>query len=265
MNDHAREALSRVISTYGPSICHTPRSAEMFVLQECGAFPQESRALVEALRLGVAEDLLGYKLDQPWQPMADGLCHRLQSRARLSAADSAWTVDAWARVLARHPDMWKAAPSVLAVSRYVPKDNVNESTLRAAMTGIVAVGGGLGGAVGAAMVPAVLMITSAAYKFPIMADSMRGSKPNVWMFVALALLVIGLIGGIGSALGAALGWMYGKGDAAPWTGFSTAFGAAFTATAIGGYFCGIAGWFFCGFFSAFGAATAVARRGGYHH
>jgi hypothetical protein len=235
----------------------------MFVQQECSAFPQESRALVEALRLGVAEDLLGYKLDQPWQPLADGLCHRLQSRARLSAADSAWTVDAWARVLARHPDMWKAAPSVLAVSRYVPKDNVNESTLRAAMTAIVAVGGGLGGALGAALLPGVLLITSAAYKLPIMADSMRGSKSSNWLMVAVALLVIGAIGGVGSAVGAGLGWLYGKGDSAPWTGFSAAFGAAFTATAIGGRFCSIFGWFFGGFIAAFGAATTVARRGGY--
>src|SRR5262249_22273644 len=157
-------------STYGPAICQTPRSCELFVRQECGAYPLEARALVEALRHGVTADLIGYRADRPWGDVALELRARLQKRAGLAQAEGAWAVDAWARVLGRHPETWQAAPQVLAVQNASADGGgggVSKSTLKTAMTLIVTAGGGLGAALGAMMVPAVPLITSAATKMPI--------------------------------------------------------------------------------------------------
>ncbi|MFL5342626.1 MAG: hypothetical protein ACJ8F7_21035 [Gemmataceae bacterium] len=266
MNDLAREALGRVIRNYGPAICHTPRSCELFVRQECGAYPQESQLLVEALRQGVPAELLGYSPDQHWPKLAESLQARLHARAKIGATEGTWAVETWARVLGRHPDAYQDAAEVLAVEpgiRVTGGGTVSKSTLRHAMTMIAALGGGLGAGIGSAIVPGILLATSIAYKVPMFDTYMKGPIRNPWTMVVLAMLVIGAIGAFGGGLGAGLGWRYGKGDRAPWTAFSAAFGASFTAAALGGYFCGVFGWFFCSFFAGFGAASTVARRGGF--
>ena len=224
-------------------------------------FRRNRRLLVEALRQGVASELLGYKPDQQWPQLADSLRGRMQSRAGVGATEDAWAVETWARVLGRHPDSWEDAPEVLAANPTASGGTVSASTLRHVMTMIAALGGGLGGGIGAAIVPGVLLATSVAYKMPILPQS--GPIKNVWVMVVFAMMLIGMIGAFGGGLGAALGWRYGKGDRAPWTAFSAAFGAAFTAAALGGYFCSIFGWLFFSFIAGFGAATTVARRGGY--
>jgi hypothetical protein len=268
MNDEARVALGHVVKRYGPAICNTPRSCELFIRQACGPFPDESRVLIAALRQGVTDDLFGYQPTQkPWDEFTNGLRTRLQSGAGLAESEGDWAVDTWARVLGRHPENWKEIPmpvrppSKIEDTENKPKEN---RAVKTAMAIIVAIGGGLGGAMGAALVPGTLLITSAYAKLPIFNTSVRSGAPtSVWLLVALALFILGSIGFVGGAAGAALGWLHGRGDQGHWTAFTTACGGAFASSALGSYFCGIFGSFFGAALGAFGAATHSARRGGY--
>jgi hypothetical protein len=261
MNDAARDALNRVIQNYGPSIGLTPRSCEMFVRQETAEFPQETNLLVAGLRHGVTESLLQYRPTEPWDPLAGELQQRLRKQAGLTPEEGEWVVDAWARALGRHPEAAAVADEVRPAV-VTPRTTVSSGTIHAAMTLIVAAGGASGGALGSMLVPGILLVTSAATAMPH--TEYLGSGMEKWLIVTIALLIYAGIGGIGGAIGAALGWRYGKGDTRPWTGFGAAFGAAFTTSALTGWFCGIFGWFFGSLFGAFGAATTCARRGGWN-
>lgn len=262
MNEQAREALSRVLRNYGPSICNTPRSCEMFIRQECGAYPDESKALIEALRQGVTADLLTYRpAETAWDPFADLLKTRLQTRSNLKEADGAWAVDTWAKALGRHPETYADAPMVAAAA---PTPMASPGQLKIAMTAVVASGGALGAALGANLIPAGLLLTAASAEIPLMSHPVRSSSSSaIWITVILILLLIGAISAVGGAIGAALGWLYGKGDAGHWSAFGTSFGAAFASSALGYWAAGMPGAFFGGLISAFGAATATARRGGF--
>jgi hypothetical protein len=265
MNDQAREALGQVIDTYGPAICNTPRSCELFIRQACGPYPEESQALIAALRQGVTDDLFEYQPQhRAWDEFSGSLRSRLQSNAGLGETEGGWAIDSWARVLGKHPENWKPRA---AISRPLPHEEpkpVSDGALKAVMTGIVALGGGIGGALGAVLVPAATLLTSAYWQVPMMNTTVRHSSPtSVWINVIIALLVLAIIGFIGGAIGGALGWLHGRGDQGHWTGFSTACGAAFASGALGSYFCGIFGSFFGSLVAAFGAGTHAARRGGY--
>jgi len=268
MNDQAREVLAKVISTYGPSICHTPRSCELFLRQECGAYPEESRVLTEALRHGTAGELLRYQPgDQPWQAFFGQLRRQLQTVSKMKDEEVNWAIDTWARVLGRHPEVWTAAPDAmrLPMQPLNPRPEVSQTAVVTATTLIVATGGAIGGALGAMLVPAALLVTQAVVDMPIMKETLRHSKAkDVWMMVCLILAIIGGIGALGGGMGAALGWLHGKGDTRPWRGFSVALSATFTSAAIFGYFCGIFGWFIGSFLSGFGSSRACASRGGYY-
>jgi hypothetical protein len=266
MNDQAREALGQVIGTYGTAICNTPRSCELFIRQACGPYPEESQALIAALRQGVTDDLFDYQPDRrAWDEFSSSLRSRLQSNAGIGESEGTWAIDSWARVLGKHPENWK--PSAVASPRphrHEEEKSAAEGTLKAVMTGIVALGGGIGGALGAVLVPAATLVTSAYWQVPMMNTTVRHSSPtSVWIIVIIVLLVFAIIGFIGGAIGGALGWLHGRGDRGHWTAFSTACGGAFASGALGCYFCGIFGSFFSSMLGAFGAANHSARRGGY--
>lgn len=263
MNDLASSALGRVITAYGPAICHTPRSAEMFIRQECGPYPDESKALIEALRQGVPEELLKYQpANSPWDSFSAKLQSRLRSSSGIGESEGAWAVDAWARVLGRHPETFVAAPEVKPVEMNQLRP-ATERQLKVAMTTVVGVGGMLGGGLGAVMVPAALLLTVASATIPLMSQPVRSTSSNeIWIAVTLVLLLIAAVGGLAGGLGAALGWLHGKGDRGHWAAFSTAFGGGFFAAALGSYFAGLIGCLVGAFIGAFGAATTTARRGG---
>ncbi len=267
MNDQAREALGHVIGTYGPAICNTPRSCELFIRQACGPYPEESQVLIAALRQGVTDDLFEYQPDRrPWDEFASSLRSRLKSNAGLGESEGTWAVDSWARVLGKHPENWQPSlhPSRREIFYDEPKEVKTSGSVKAAMTAIVALGGGIGGALGGVIVPAATLLTSAYVQMPFMSQGVRHNSPeSIWIIVIIVLLVLAVIGFIGGAIGGALGWLHGRGDQGHWTGFSTACGGAFASGALGSYFCGIFGSFFGSLFAAFGAATHSARRGGY--
>lgn len=263
MNDLAREALGRVIRTYGTGICHTPRSCEMFIRQECGPFPDESKALIEALRQGVTTDISKYQpVDNSWDEFAGQLSTKLK-RTGLDDQEGAWAVDAWARVLGRHPETYRPAPKVEAPRHVDPDAPVPvPNAVKVAMTLIVGAGGALGGAIGSILVPGVLLITSAAVDMPLYKQLRFGSPRDIWLVVLVVLFVLGMFGAVAGFVGGAGGWLFGRGDRGHWNAFCTACGAAFATGALCSYFCGIFGSTIGAFTAAFGAATTTARRGG---
>jgi hypothetical protein len=234
----------------------------MFIRQECGPYPDESHALLEALRGGVTADLMRYKpAELEWEPFAARLQGQLQSRG-VGAAEGAWAVDAWARALGRHPEAYVEAPAVKPVEWNTIKP-ASDRQLKIAMTAVVAAGGGLGSALGAVLVPAALLLTTAAVDLPLIDQPVRSNmKGAIWTIIILVLILLGVTGFIAGAIGGAVGWLFGKGDRGHWMGFSTAFGAGFTSAALGSYFCGIFGSSIGGLLGSFCAATTTARRGG---
>lgn len=261
MNEEARVALGRVIQNFGAGICQTPRSCELMLRQECGMYPEESRLLVEALRHGVASEVMRYSPARPWTEFSGEMSKVLQTRAGLTEPEGSWAIESWAYALGCHPQVWESAPVVRAASE---RETVSMTTFKTAMATIVGAGGGFGGLLGTIVLPGVILITTASFaELPFMEGAGRGSKNDLWMFIALALLLLGAVGFVCGSVGSALGWLYGKGDRVPWTGFAAAFGGAFMASALGGYFCGVFGSAFGSFLGGFGAATTCARRGGY--
>jgi hypothetical protein len=261
MNDQARVALSRILHTYGPSICQMPHSAELFVRKECSPYPNESRVLVEALRHGVTTELASYNpADKPWEAFSTDLGQRLQKRAGLNEVEGTWAVDAWARALGRHPEAWADAPVVTAPA----EPTMSMGAIKFIMLAIASGGGAAGGALGAVILPAALLLTTTAREISMFQSVLGGvSRQDIWKIITIALLVISAIGAVGGGLGAAIGWWHGRGDRNPWSAALAAFGGAFISAAITGRFLGIFGWFFGSLFGAFGAARTAASRGGY--
>jgi hypothetical protein len=263
MNDQACEALGRVLRHYGPSICNTPRSCEMFIRQECGAYPEESKALIEALRQGVTAELMTYQpVANDWDPVASKLCTRLVAKG-MGETEGTWAVDAWAKALGRHPETFQSAPLVEAapIATYTP---ATPRQLRMAMTAVVSLGGGLGAACGSILIPAGMLLTMASAKIDFVSQPVRSSsRKDLWVTVILVLLLISSVNAVAGAVGAAIGWLYGKGDRGHWTGFGTSFGAAFASSALGTWACSSFGSPFGAFIAAFCAATTTARRGGF--
>lgn len=261
MNDQAREALGQVIRTYGPSICNIPRSCEMFIRQACGAYPDESRALIEALRTGVTTDLVAYNpSDRPWDEFSGNLRQRLQG-AGLAETQGDWAVDAWAKVLGRHPENFVPTPAPKPLVYPSDKPPQTDARIKVIMAAIVALGGGIGGFAGSTMVPAAVLLTSAATDMPLYRE-MNFRANEVWLAVTIILTILGSFGFIGGAVGGCGGWLFGRGENGHWNAFLTALGGAFVSSALGSYFCGIFGSSIGAFAGAFGASMKTASRGG---
>src|SRR5262245_4627215 len=117
MNDQARAALDEIIATYGPGVCRTPRSCELFLNQALADFPAECGALVQALRGGAVADLLAAEPGAPWPELAESLAARLATEGRPGDAEARWAVESWGRALGRHPETARPqhVPTVRAV------------------------------------------------------------------------------------------------------------------------------------------------------
>ena len=264
MNDEARNALSKVLRKYGNGICNTPRSCEMFIRQECGAYPDESHALIEALKHGVTSELMAYEpANAPWEAFSDGLRSRLQKGSKLSAPEGIWAVDTWARALGRHPDVFVPAAPVIQQPAWAAGTPATDRQLTIITTVIVSIGGALGSALGAILIPAALLLTMASTKVPLITQPVRSTaRSEVWVSVILVLIMIAAIGAVAGAVGAAVGWIYGKGDRGHWTAFATSFGGGFASSALGSWVWPIVGSFVGGLVGSFTAATTTARCGG---
>jgi hypothetical protein len=264
MDDFAREALGGVIANYGPAVCRTPRSCEMFVSQFCGDFPAEARAFNQALRVGVVGQLLDAK-GEGWEGLSDELVVRLQKEGGLSADDARWTVDSWGLVLGRHPATASRRPMHPPVTPRSPSEaGDTPGSVKAAMTAIVTVGGGLGAGLGAILLLGALAVTSVATKSPFL-DSRYGMGARGANDRILAIIVCTIMfafGAVGGTFGSAFGWLYGGGDRKPWTGFAAAFASGFGFAAVCGYLFGALGAMAGAFIGTFAATTATARRGG---
>src|SRR5205807_111370 len=131
-----------------------------------------------------------------------------------------------------------------------------DRAVKVIMTAIVGLGGGIGGFLGTTMVPGAILITSAAVDMPFFKMAMRTSGARqIWLVVALVLLVLGSIGFMAGLIGGAGGWLFGRGDRGHWNAFLSACGGAFVSSALGSYFAGIPGGAIGSLLGSFGAAT----------
>lgn len=252
MDDQARAVLAQVIATYSLAVCRTPRSCEMFLNQALADYPAERRALIAALRTGVVADLIDPAPEARWDELEAAGVRKLQTEGGLEEADARWTVESWGRVIGRHPAT--ARPESIPTLR--PAETIlTDAQLTRLTVPIVAAGDAIGGGIGPGLVLMIFVSANKALKYTPEVHN----KLTPWLGIAL-FMSFGFVGG---GLGAALGWLYGKGGPGAWTAAIAAAGAAFGSAALGIWCCGPCVTVFWSFLSTFSAALHVANRGGY--
>ncbi|OWK34494.1 hypothetical protein [Fimbriiglobus ruber] len=167
-----------------------------------------------------------------------------------------WAVEAWAHAIGRPPGY---RPKARRIDPKPAGQPARHRALRWVMGLIAAAGGGLGGFLGAGAFFMVMFLAGIAVDagFGI---KHKGSK-DLALFIFLTVIM--LAGGIVAAPAAFLGWMMGRGDEKPWSGFAAAFGSAAGTAAISYYVFGPTIISIVGIaMSTFGATYRTASRGG---
>jgi hypothetical protein len=264
MNDLARERLRTLVSTYGRGVCHTPRSCEIFLHQECQDFPSEEQVLVEALRHGTVSRLLELPPHQPWDAVSTPLAAELSAGAGISAEQARWAVDSWALALGKHPNT--APPPLpreaLQASEPPPPKSIAQSRIWPPL--IVSLGGAVGAAL-ATVVFTVFIFTVIAYP-----RFMAGRAGAIAFLVGLVLAFVASLGG---AIGGGVGWLLIQSqssilgqtaDVARWRlvrGFLSTLASAAGATLLGGWVLGLLGVALGSLAGAFSGAILSGMRG----
>ncbi len=259
MNDAARARLNEFIKAYGPSVCNTPTMCKIMLNQYCGSYPAEVEVLNRALTSGMVERMLKSKPGEPWDAVSGPLVKELVGGG-MAEAEAQWSVESWGRALGKHPDGIPVVegPVVTAMSEpdQGPADP-DRAVKAVSYTFLVAGSGAAGGALGAMAVTfAFGMIMSGA------AGTIAPQASKAFDVMVLVMVLIqGFVGAVGGGIGAATGWLLGKGGGSrPWGAVTGSFSSAFLAGAIGGRFLGILGVFF----GTLLASTGSALTGAYH-
>jgi hypothetical protein len=267
MNDLARRRLFSIVSTYGRTVCHTPRACEIFLHQHCNEFPTEEQVLVEALRHGTVTRLLEMKPgDHLWDDVSTPLVSELAGSARIDWADARWAVDSWALALGKHPET-APPPEVVAPTQPEPPEpsaSGGVATSRIWPPFIV----GFGGALGAVL--STLIFTFLLYTLISGPRGGAGRADAIAMVMGLALAVAGAVG---AGIGGAVGWLLiqaqavetpGAAEFARWRlvrGTLAACSAAAGATLVGGWLTGIVGIALGSLMGAFSGAVVAGLKG----
>jgi hypothetical protein len=99
MNDLPRQKLGELLAAYGRSLCDDPRRCEGLLRDVCGEYKGEIHVLVNALKEGIATDLLGAQNRVPFAVLRARLTQRLQDNLGLAKDAAAWAVESWALAL----------------------------------------------------------------------------------------------------------------------------------------------------------------------
>lgn len=293
LNPDAWTAFRQMMKECGKTVHRMPSSCELFLRQHLAGFDTERDLLTAALRRGVPDQVSQHTARDGYDEFLDGLAGSLATSAKVGRAEAKWAVEAWATALGKPPGYVAAVPVARAIGPD-PRESqpaVTDNTLKWVMASITAAGGFLGAALGTIITSAALWVSFSAVDASF-AESNRAIESEMaavdegelgtesdgdfnpgsdapaervpvitdavfFLVLAIAGLVNGVIGG----LGAGLGWLFGRGNERPWSGFAAAFGAAFGAGVVVSAFRipfaaigpGVA---------AFGAAFAAASRGG---
>jgi hypothetical protein len=193
MNGQARSKLREFIGNYGPAVCSTPGTCKMVLGQHCASFPAEKDLFLRALDRGAVASVMKGPVGGPWDDLV-----KVVAGSSVSPDDARWAVESWAIALGKHPDATPLPPE--------PEVNLNAPP-EATKTGVVRATGstmlvGIGGAMGGGFTSMVLMLV--AVVLAVKAPPLDFGLP---VGVAILLiLVAGVIGGLISGAGGALGW-----------------------------------------------------------
>ncbi len=267
MNDLARKRLCDLLTTYGPAICNTPRSCEMFIRQSCSDCPDELQLFTTALHGGTVNQLLHMRGAIDWEKVSGPLVDQLVESAGLTPEQARWTVDSWALALRKHPEAAAAPPPPPMIEpqkRLDVRTNVDNIGVR--LTISEAICGGVGGLIGGLIVGALHEMLGK------LGATVLGIGEEIGLILALCAVVCGTFAG---AAGAASGWlvigghrpedMPVDGSLPRWViaGYMGGCGGALTGAALGGYLCGgpIFGVLMWGFIGGFtGTFTGVLNK-----
>jgi hypothetical protein len=242
MNDQARERLCELLATYGPAICNTPRSCEMFLRQKVGEFPDEFQMINKALQGGTVGQLMQMKGISDWESASAPLVSQLSQSAGISPEQARWTIDAWGIALRKHPNVAPPPPPA-EPQRIYPDDapQRDPAKLAAQLCVTVFICGGIGGALGGSLrgLLNILMMD-------MLADWMEIPEGLSYLMALIDILVALIAGGLGALLGF---WIGGGHVTTHWPrdgstpvyiyrAFMAALGGAFFGASVGTFVCG---------------------------
>ncbi len=99
MDDLPRQKLSAIIAQYGQSLCDDPRRCEALLRDFCGQYRGEIAILVNALKEGVAAELLASQKRVPHEILLAQLTNRLRDNLYMTEKAAKWAVESWALAL----------------------------------------------------------------------------------------------------------------------------------------------------------------------
>lgn len=254
----ARAAFDEMVKAAGTTVYRMPTSAGLYVRQYLGSFEPERDAVLEALKRGVPDRIAQRETKDGYRQFLADEGAKLAADAGLDPGLAKGAVECWAAGVGRRLG---PPPPPTAAEVKQERAEVSARKLHWAMTGVVAAGGFVGGFVGIIFRFGMMLFTHVA----VDATDRTYGGPETGVFVlAVVLILCGLMGGVAGGAGAAAGWLMGRGDAKPWTGFGAAAGATFTTGAVASAISGptpVAAVIIL--ITAFTAAYGAAASGGY--
>lgn len=99
MNELPRQKLCEIITQYSKDICNNPQRCEGLLRDFCGQYSKEVFLLVNALKKGVATELVKSQAQIPESVILAKLTKRLQDELGIAEEAAYWAVDSWGLAL----------------------------------------------------------------------------------------------------------------------------------------------------------------------
>lgn len=96
MNDTPRLKLIEIIARYGKTVIDNPRQLHGLLLDHCGDYRREIRALMDAVNEGIPRDLSAASGAMPPAVLIANLTRRLLDKLPLAEDMACWAVETWA-------------------------------------------------------------------------------------------------------------------------------------------------------------------------
>ncbi len=250
----ARKAFFALIRENGKTFHKMTMMCEIQIKQKLSEFPEEQKALVEALRRGIPDKVIELASKDGYDDALKALGEKFSKETGL--ANGSWAVERWAEGVGRAPGYVAPPPVAPVVERSPTVVSAEKAALARAGMLIVTAAGALGGFLGNGGVLLFLhLVNTGDAKTPEGQAGLIGGT--------VVLLFLMCFGSIPGALAAFGGWKMGNGGGNPWPTAMAAFGAAFGSGTLFIFGCGIFVAPIAIAFSTFGATFKSAARGGY--
>jgi len=103
MDNRARQELKEIINKHGPSVCDDSTRCEGFIRDYLGGFKKEAQLLINAMKEGIARDLLHPPANTTPNMLLPMLTKRLEDSLFITTDASNWAVESWAEALGMVP------------------------------------------------------------------------------------------------------------------------------------------------------------------